>query len=277
MLATKQSTSSCAAIIKPTAKSPPNSSHLYISFIAIFISIVISSLITLVGPFTSSTVYYGTQMIPHPSDAGVDLLIKNDNSYAIVLDGGSTGTRVHIFSFTSQIAGKTRRIFLENETFLSITPGLSSFAGNSSHAAHSLQPLLGKALATVPDHKALDTSIILKATAGLRLIPKLSADNILKSVREKLESTPYRVNANSVSILDDRDEGLYAWYTVNFLLSKLHDIKTSIVTLDLGGGSTQITFATNNTETLVRSPAGYIVKEDIEGEPEYIYTHSYLG
>jgi Golgi nucleoside diphosphatase len=59
------------------------------------------------------------------------------------------------------------------------------------------------------------------------------------------------VNANSVSILDDRDEGLYAWYTVNFLLSKLHDIKTSIVTLDLGGGSTQITFATNNTETLV--------------------------
>lgn len=54
-----------------------------------------------------------------------------------------------------------------------------------------------------------------------------------------------------MSLLDDRDEGLYAWYTVNFLLSKLHDITTSLVTIDLGGGSTQMTFATNDTETLV--------------------------
>lgn len=59
------------------------------------------------------------------------------------------------------------------------------------------------------------------------------------------------VSEDAVSMLDDRDEGLFAWYTVNFLLSKLHDIQTSIATLDLGGGSTQVTFATNNTETLV--------------------------
>ncbi len=59
------------------------------------------------------------------------------------------------------------------------------------------------------------------------------------------------MDENAVSMLDDRDEGLYAWYTVNFLLGKLHDISNSIATLDLGGGSTQITFATNNTETLV--------------------------
>lgn len=245
----------------------------YFSYILIFISILISSFVTIVGPF-SSTIYYGTQIIPHPHDAGA---IKGNNSYAIVFDGGSTGTRIHIFSFTSQIERKTRRIFLENEIFHHITPGLSSYAHNSSDAANSLQPLLQKAFKIVPDSKAEETSIILKATAGLRLIPKQSADNILKSVKQKLESTPYKVNEDSVSILDDRDEGLFAWYTVNFLLGKLHDIQSSIVTLDLGGGSTQITFATNNTETLVRSPNGFIAKRDIEGEPEYIYTHSYLG
>jgi Golgi nucleoside diphosphatase len=52
-------------------------------------------------------------------------------------------------------------------------------------------------------------------------------------------------------MLDDRDEGLYAWYTFNLLLGKLHDISNSIAILDLGGGSTQITFAINNTQTLV--------------------------
>ena len=221
----------------------------------------------MVGPFTSRTVYYGTQMIPHPSEGDP---IKRNNSYAIVFDGGSTGTRIHIFSFASQVEGKSRRIFLENEFFNYVNPGLSYYTHNSSEAAQSLDPLLKKALTTVPEHKALETNIILKATAGLRLLPKEAADNILKSVKQKLHSTPYRgltsayainlylfkmdfvlVSEDAVSMLDDRDEGLFAWYTVNFLLSKLHDIQTSIVTLDLGGGSTQITFATNNMETLV--------------------------
>jgi apyrase len=167
----------------------PNSSSLLLSsYFSLFIIILISSLVTIVGPF-SSFVYYGTQMIPHPSDP-----IKGikDNSYAIVFDGGSTGTRIHIFSFTSQIERRTRRIFLENEVFHHISPGLSYYAKNSSDAANSLQPLLQKALTVVPDFKALETSVILKATAGLRLIPKESAYNILKSVHEKLNSTPYK-------------------------------------------------------------------------------------
>lgn len=78
-------------------------------------------------------------------------------------------------------------------------------------------------------------------------------------------------------MLDDLDEGIFAWYTVNFLYHRLHNISESIATLDLGGGSTQITFSTNNINTLVRSPKDFIVKRNIEGEPEFMYTHSYLG
>lgn len=54
-------------------------------------------------------------------------------------------------------------------------------------------------------------------------------------------------------MLDEKDEGLYAWYTVNHLLDKLHNISESIATLDLGGGSTQVTFSTNDMQTLVYS------------------------
>lgn len=52
-------------------------------------------------------------------------------------------------------------------------------------------------------------------------------------------------------MLDERDEGLFAWYTVNFLMGKLHNISESFAALDLGGGSTQVTFSTNNVHTLV--------------------------
>jgi hypothetical protein len=50
---------------------------------------------TIVGPF-SSFVYYGTQIIPNPSDP-----IKGikDNWYAILFDGISTGTTIHILIF----------------------------------------------------------------------------------------------------------------------------------------------------------------------------------
>lgn len=57
-------------------------------------------------------------------------------------------------------------------------------------------------------------------------------------------------------MLDDQDEGLFAWYTVNFLLDRLHNISESIATLDLGGGSTQVTFSTNDINTLVSSQDG---------------------
>ena len=47
------------------------------------------------------------------------------------------------------------------------------------------------------------------------------------------------------------DEGMFGWFTVNFLLDQFENVKVgdlsgSHVSLDLGGGSTQITFAPIN-------------------------------
>ena len=45
--------------------------------------------------------------------------------------------------------------------------------------------------------------------------------------------------------MNPRDEGLFAWFTVNFLLDIFASgsLAKSYASLDLGGGSTQITFA----------------------------------
>lgn len=56
---------------------------------------------------------------------------------------------------------------------------------------------------------------------------------------------------NDVSMLDEKDEGVFAWYTINFLVNRLHNVSESLATLDLGGGSTQITFSTSDLKTLV--------------------------
>lgn len=165
-----------------------SSTMFLISSLIIFISLF-SSLFIQVGPFV--TQYYGTQMIPHPNHQNGKL------SYAIVIDAGSTGTRIHIFSFIEQIENKIRRIYLEKESFHYTTPGLSSYSDDPSEAVDSLKPLINQAVNEVPDDQQKRTSLILKATAGLRLLPEQIADFILGSVKSFLFTTKFKGNFSS--------------------------------------------------------------------------------
>ena len=69
--------------------------------------------------------------------------------YAVVLDAGSTGSRVHVFKF-ELVANKPGELKLISDTFEQLKPGLSSFPDSPEQAAASLKPLLDTALKTVP-------------------------------------------------------------------------------------------------------------------------------
>ncbi len=60
--------------------------------------------------------------------------------------------------------------------------GLSHYAATPSEAADSLRPLLDEAIKLVPPHDRPNTPLILRATAGLRLLPDSTADRILDEV-----------------------------------------------------------------------------------------------
>ena len=66
--------------------------------------------------------------------------------YAVVLDAGSTGSRVHVFKFEVE-KGDLKLI---SDTFEQLKPGLSSYPDDPAKAADSLLPLLTTALKTVP-------------------------------------------------------------------------------------------------------------------------------
>ncbi|XP_067136580.1 ectonucleoside triphosphate diphosphohydrolase 5-like isoform X1 [Centruroides vittatus] len=206
----------------------------------------------------------------------------SNNIYAIIFDGGSTGTRIHVFNFLNNTNNKTRtlsqreHLILSDEYFQEVRPGLSSYSENPHKAAESIVPLLERATQIVPSDKWHKTPVLLKATAGLRLLPSDSADKILNEVKLLFHNFPFQIREDSVSVMDGEDEGLFAWFTVNFLLDLLGD-ENSIATLDLGGGSTQVTFAPNDVKTLVFSPKEYIIKRTIQNESIILYTHSYLG
>lgn len=213
--------------------------------------------------------------------------------YAIMIDAGSTGSRIHVYRFNN--CGSTPE--LESEEFKMTEKkeggsGLSSYKSDTEGAAHSLDPLMAVAMEKVPDKIKGCTPIAVKATAGLRKLDQNlpgSSDAILKAVRAHLENDyPFPVvseEKGGVEVMDGTDEGVYAWITTNYLLGKIGgpDKTPTAAVFDLGGGSTQIVFQ----PTFPQAPAGGMPETMAPGDHKYelsfggrdfdLYQHSYLG
>ncbi|XP_013879070.1 ectonucleoside triphosphate diphosphohydrolase 6 [Austrofundulus limnaeus] len=195
--------------------------------------------------------------------------------YGIMFDAGSTGTRVHIFRFQMDSKGAPK---LDHEMFRAIKPGLSAYADDPQKCSAGIKELLDVAKSSVPPSMWTRTPVVLKATAGLRLLPGQKADQLLDTVRVLFQESPFMSREDGVSIMDGTDEGISAWITINFLTGGLHgaDLPT-VGMLDLGGGSTQITFSPHQEKTIQTSPVDSIRSFQMFNKTHTVYTRSYLG
>ncbi|XP_051005103.1 nucleoside diphosphate phosphatase ENTPD5 isoform X2 [Acomys russatus] len=202
--------------------------------------------------------------------------ISASTFYGIMFDAGSTGTRIHVYTFVQKTAGQLP--FLEGEIFESVKPGLSAFVDQPKQGAETVQGLLDVAKDSIPRSHWERTPVVLKATAGLRLLPEQKAQALLFEVEEIFKKSPFLVPDDSVSIMDGSYEGILAWVTVNFLTGQLHGHgQETVGTLDLGGASTQITFLPQFEKTLEETPRGYLTSFEMFNSTFKLYTHSYLG
>lgn len=227
--------------------------------------------------------------------------------YAIMIDAGSTGSRVHVYKFNYCSASPE----LENEVFDMLRPGLSSFKGDPKAAADSLRPLLATSLKSIPQSLQECTPIAVKATAGLRLLGQQESNEILRAVRRMIgQEYPFvladgsatkgfvelapgggEIEGKAVEIMDGRDEGVFAWITVNYLLGLIgppfpgqssSGRQQTAAVLDLGGASTQIVFepaaATDPAHEMRPGEHVYALRNFGGSGRDYtLYQNSYLG
>ncbi|KAH0719382.1 hypothetical protein KY285_015413 [Solanum tuberosum] len=212
-------------------------------------------------------------------------LSKHDDDYsekyAVIFDAGSTGSRVHVFRFNSNL--DLLNIGNDLELFLAIKPGLSSYADDPKAAANSLKPLLEKAEAVIPKNLQSQTPIKVGATAGLRLLKGDSSEKILQAVRDLLKNeTTLSYKDEWVSVLEGTQEGSYFWVALNYLYGNLgKNYPDTIATIDLGGGSVQIAYAVSKESALnaPKLPNGdpYVQQKSLLGTNYYLYVHSFLN
>uniref|UniRef100_A0AAQ5YAV3 nucleoside diphosphate phosphatase n=1 Tax=Amphiprion ocellaris TaxID=80972 RepID=A0AAQ5YAV3_AMPOC len=192
--------------------------------------------------------------------------------YGVMFDAGSTGTRVHIFRFQMDSKEAPR---LDHETFRAIKPGLSAYADEPHKCSDGILQLLQVAKSSIPPSSWTSTPLVLKATAGLRLLPGEKAQHLLDTVRALFLESPFLSRDDSVSIMDGTDEGKLSLLLT--LQSDLHGDGPTVGMLDLGGGSTQITFSPQDEKTIQTSPIDYIRSFQMFNNTHTVYTHSYLG
>ena len=200
-------------------------------------------------------------------------------SYVLVIDAGSSGTRMNAFTLTHKAkhqqsrkeygksvdyvpklkqippdraadkvpkrSTETRRAYKRVET----EPGLASFSGAVGGIESTvLEPLLQWAKAVVPKKMWSSTPVFLFGTAGMRRLDEEEQKIILKECRKVLDSSGFLFKPDWARVIRGIDEGVYGWVALNAQEELLGSQKT-MGALDLGGSSLEVTFDVGHGQT----------------------------
>ncbi len=189
---------------------------------------------------------------------------KNRQCLAVI-DAGSTGSRLHVYSYDVDETNTPVHI---NEIWnKKIKPGFATIEPNN----HTIDAYLTTLFSGAPRQKI---PVYFYATAGMRLLPMYRQKKFYDEVQNWF-SQQSQWNLIAAKTISGNDEALYDWLSVNYHLGTLQTKQNeSVGVMDMGGASVQIVFPIQkNTEVSPRSQ----VELDLYGHHYNLYVQSFLG
>lgn len=200
--------------------------------------------------------------------------------FTVVVDCGSTGTRVNVYEWMLRGANESELPVLvnsypdsliKNQTSnsscqyhcLQTEPGLDRFIGNASGVRAALEPLINWAKKWVPEERHPETLIFVLATAGLRRMAVKDATRVLDDVEAVVREHAFVYKRSWIRVLHGKEEAFYGWVALNYKMGRLGNQSrlSTLGLLDLGGSSLQVAMEVHdsvNHEQLVRLKVGSI-------------------
>lgn len=183
------------------------------------------------------------------------------SKYYVVLDCGSTGTRVYVYQASidhkkdgnlpitlstfpealhKKSGSQSGRAYNRMET----EPGFDKLVHNVSGLRTAIKPLLQWAEKQIPKHAHKSTSVFLYATAGVRRLPSADSEWLLNNAWSIMKNSPFLCQREWVKTITGMEEAYYGWIALNYLTGMLGAVprKPTFGALDLGGSSLQVTF-----------------------------------
>lgn len=183
---------------------------------------------------------------------------QGTSKFYVVLDCGSTGTRVYVYQASINnkrdssfpIVMKSLREGISQKSSgraydrMETEPGLDKLVHNKSGLKGAIKPLIRWAAKQIPEHAHSSTSLFLYATAGVRRLPTADSTWLLENAWSILKDSPFLCKKEWVKIISGTEEAYYGWTALNYQTEKLgaKRKKETFGALDLGGSSLQVTF-----------------------------------
>ena len=231
--------------------------------------------------------------------------IHDETQHGMMIDAGSQGTRIHIYEFEARVLkhrheiehavqGKRLTFPSTNSRWSArLKPGLDTFAFASSlgdqHQAVAayLGPLLefAKSVLAKKQKDWHEYPIYLKATGGLRTLPRPYRLQLIQVVRDLFHNTsfnPFFFEEEHARVISGEEEAIYGWTAVNFVKNSLirnsegsgavSPANLTYGVLEMGGASTQIGFFEPNGDVMAN-----LFKLQIGAAKHWnVYAHSFL-
>ncbi|KAG2676452.1 hypothetical protein I3760_12G053400 [Carya illinoinensis] len=183
------------------------------------------------------------------------------SKFYVVLDCGSTGTRVYVYQATvvrnnagtlpfvlrslneglhKKPSSQIGRAYDRMET----EPGFHKLVNNLSGLRTAIRPLVRWAEKQIPKHAHKTTSLFVYATAGVRRLPAADSNWLLENVWSILKTSSFLCQRDWVKIISGPEEAYYGWIALNHRTGMLgaRPRERTFGALDLGGSSLQVTF-----------------------------------
>jgi Golgi apyrase len=131
-----------------------------------------------------------------------------------------------------------------------VTPGISEFARNLTQLADYMRPMFKGAARFIPKEQRAQTYVFIKGTAGMRLLPTETQEEIYDALIAGLQTDPhfsFQLRREDHGTISGELEGFYAVLAANYLAGRINGSlvlapgsKGALGALDMGGGSTQV-------------------------------------
>ncbi|XP_042035879.1 probable apyrase 7 isoform X1 [Salvia splendens] len=178
---------------------------------------------------------------------------KSSSFFTVVLDCGSTGSRVNVFEWIGNGSGNLPILlhsYPENVNgsngcryhCFQTEPGLHNFVNDSIGVRASLEPLIRYAEQWVPLERRRVTPIFVLATAGMRRLRAEAARRVLGDVESVVKEHSFLHRRSWIRVLSGKEEAYYGWVALNYKFGVLESSsrQPSLGLLDLGGSSLQV-------------------------------------